>query len=100
MAVTFYDVGDTVRLTSDFALTNGSAADPSEVTLRVRTPGGETTLYEITSPYSELVRDAVGSYHCDLAITEAGTWAYRWQGTGTVATVEEGQLYVRRSKVI
>ena len=86
--MSYYDVGDAVRLTAQFVNADGDPADPTEVTLTLQHPSGTQV---ITGPNS----DGVGSYYYDLILNEAGTWMYRWAGTGAVTTAEEGQLEVR-----
>ncbi len=72
------DRGDTRTLT--VAITAADvAADPSALSLAVRTPAGVTTTYVYGA--SAIVKDAVGSYHYDLLFTEAGAWVYEWRST-------------------
>lgn len=88
-----YDKGDVVRLGATFtdAATPPVNADPTAVVLRVRTPAGVTS-----TPVA--VKDGVGLYHHDLTLDTAGEWLYRWEGTGAVATAEEGTIYVRATQ--
>jgi len=95
-----YDIGDTIRLASEFAQSSGTATDPTTVTLRVKSPAGTTAVYTYSSPVTSIDRTAAGAYYYDLTITEAGTWTYRWEGTGTVATAEESRLFVRKSRIV
>jgi hypothetical protein len=91
-----YDIGDTVRLSAAFANIAGTATDPTTVTLRV-TSRSLTTVY--TYAAGQITRASAGNYYYDLAITsDHGRWSYRWEATGAVATAEEGELYVRRSR--
>lgn len=83
-----YDRGDLVRLSATFTDAAGAVADPTTVVLRLLAPDG-------TASTPATVKDSVGVYHYDLSITATGYWSYRWEGTGTVQTAEESQLYAR-----
>jgi hypothetical protein len=90
MAENVYDVGDQVRLTATFAL-NGVGTNTTAA-LRILLPDGTTT-----SPTP--VSDGAGVYHYDLTLTQPGRHRYRWSGTGTVVTAEEGSFLVRTQTV-
>lgn len=89
---TTYDIGDVAQLTVTFAV-GGSNTDPSAVSLTVTTPAGVTTTY--TYAGGQVARVGTGQYHYDLSITEAGTYQFRWLGTGPAAGAEQGSLTVR-----
>lgn len=95
-----YDVGDGIHTTVTFKTTVAGVrtlTDPSTVTFKTRSPAGAVT----TLTYgvdAALVKDAVGSYHCDFNATAAGTWYYRWAGTGLAAGASEVQLQVKPSE--
>lgn len=91
-----YDIGDVVRITSQFAQ-SAVAIDPGTVTLRVLGPSGTVTNYSYAA--AEITKDATGSYHVDMPITVAGTYRYRWTSTGTGAASEEGFFQVRTRRV-
>lgn len=91
-----FDVGDTVRFAAAFTTTDGVDDDPSTITLKVKAPSGVETSYVYLTDGS-LVRDSEGHYHRDVGVAAAGTWHYRWIGTGDVATADEGRIVVRRS---
>jgi hypothetical protein len=92
-----YDIGDAVRCDVSFTDMSGVAADPTAVLFKYEDPSeNETTLtYGVDV---EVVRDAVGEYHVDVTIDEAGRWAYRWEGTGTVVSATELEFDVRKSR--
>ncbi len=91
-----FDIGDTIRLSAAFTTTAGVADDPTTVTLKVKVPSGTETSYVYLTDLS-LVRDSEGNYHRDLLLSTAGTYHYRWVGTGDVATADEGRFVVRAS---
>lgn len=87
-----YDVGDSVRTTAYFKV-SGVLSDPSEVTLRYKTPSGTTAYY--TTPDNRIVKDATGTYRADILLNASGDWFYRWEGTGAVTAARERRLRVR-----
>jgi uncharacterized protein YfaS (alpha-2-macroglobulin family) len=89
-----YDRGDRVRTFAVFRDHDGELADPTEVTLRVRTPSGEI---EIIGD-DDITQDSVGNYHHDIDIDESGAWFYRWEGTGALVAAGESILRVRVSQ--
>lgn len=111
--MTTADIGDLVRLGNHsgdtaraaFATAAGTATDPTEVTLRVKDPSGNVTVYRWPTPgagESALTKEAgqTGRFYADVSLDEAGTWTYRLAGTGAVESAEETTLYVRRSSIV
>jgi hypothetical protein len=88
-------VGQPVRLfIADIQTADGTATDPSALTLTVRKPTGVT----LTRVLAELTKTAVGFYEYVLvpAPGEGGTWAWRWEGQNpTLAS--EGSFDVAES---
>ena len=93
---TTYDIGDIVRLTGTFTVSSVNT-DPTTITLKTKDPTGNVDIY--TYALSQITKSATGIFYKDISIDEAGTWRYEWTGTGAVATVEEGQIYVRKTRV-
>ena len=94
-----YDFGDTVRLSVAFLNHAGLAADPTGVTLNYRFAVVGSPVKYTYGTDAAIVRDSLGAFHCDLELTSAGLLYYRWEGTGAVEAVSEGQLLVRESNV-
>lgn len=94
VAVNQYDIGDLVRMAVTFKNDGGAIADPTTVTLSVMKPGD--TVATTVAP----VKDGIGVYHGDITIDRAGSWYYRWVGTGAVVAAEETRFYVRASAVV
>jgi hypothetical protein len=89
-----YDIGDLVRVSVTFTNMSEAVVDPTGITLKYKTPGGVITT--LTYPTdAALVRDSTGVYHADIDATEAGTWEYRFQGTGAVKAAVEGLFNIR-----
>ena len=91
MANNSYDIGDLVRISGAFTVAS-AATDPTTVTLKVKDPVNTTTSY--TYALAEVTKDSTGNYHKDLSATKAGTWYYRWEGTGTCETAGESYYEV------
>lgn len=89
----FYDVGDEIEVTANFTNLAGTPANPTTVTLRVLTPAG------VASTVAASNTGTVGQYRGVISITEAGTWRYRFAGTGAVTAAEEGAFVVRPRRV-
>lgn len=77
----------------------GVLADPSAFRLRVKSPSGILTNYVFGSA-AEIVKDAVGTYHAVIPLTEAGKWTYRWEADTPNVGVVEGVIAVKKSIVI
>ena len=90
-----YDIGDLVRVTGTFTVSS-VATDPTTVTLKVLPPGG--TLATYTYAAGEITKSGTGVYYKDIAITAAGTWYYRWLGTGAVVSAGEEYFHVRTAQ--
>jgi len=88
-----FDIGDKPRLTVSFTDLTGAASDPASVTCRVKTPNGVTWIYTY-GVNAELTKGTTGVYNLDLSLTEAGTWAYKWNG---VDSSTQCTLQVRKS---
>ncbi len=92
MAIVACDVGDLVRLSAAFTSSAGVATNPTAVSLRVINPAGVEV-----DPDPTPTNDGAGAYHYDLTVTLAGTWRYRFAGTGAVVAAEEAKVFARSS---
>jgi len=82
-------IGDNIVLTTTFTV-DGTPTAPTAVVLTIKAPDGtETTPANSTS--------SVGVYTATVPVDQAGTWAYRWVGSGAAVGVDEGTFYVRFS---
>ena len=90
-----YDINDVARLSSAFTA-DGTATDPTTITLTVRTPAGVEASY--TYALAELTKSSAGVFYRDQDCTESGTWYYRFTGTGAVKAAGEAAFVVRRSQ--
>ena len=70
-------IGNTARLSCTFTDETNQAADPTVVTVTIKPPDGPSSVF---TP----VRDGVGAYHYDLALTAAGDYGYRFKGVGAI----------------
>lgn len=96
MAIHTYDIGDVVKIFSNFKQ-NGLDMDPSTITLKVVRPDATSQSY--TYAGGTVVKDSTGNYHVDVAPAISGTYKYRWSSSGTGAAAEEGTFQVRTQKV-
>lgn len=96
MTTPAYDIGDTRRLSVQFSDVGGAPAAPTTVTFALREPDGDLTSY--ATPAAQIVNTGTGAYYVDWTITQAGRHVYRWNGTGAVSAVEQGEFYARRNE--
>lgn len=87
-----YDVGDRVRLRGVFTDLAGADTDPTTIVCKYQDPSGNET--SVTYP-TTIVKESTGRYYLDLDIDEAGTWHYRWNGTGAVVAAGEQSFIAR-----
>lgn len=81
----------TVRTDPPFSDAAGVPTDPDTVTVQWRRRGSPPTTWVYgTDP--EVIRDSVGTFHADIPVAKAGTYYFRWAGTGDVAAAEEGSF--------
>ena len=96
MAINTYDVGDMITLSALFKNALGAAADPTDVSLKIKTPDGTTT----TIAEISLANSAVGTWTYNYTITQEGKHFYRFTGTGAVVSAEENLFMVRESSIL
>lgn len=92
MSITVYHVGDLVRIAAVFKDVNGTATDPTTITLKVKDPSGNTDTY--TYAAGQITKASTGNYHRDISIDETGDWHYEWVSTGSGQGVEPGEFTV------
>lgn len=88
-----YHAGDAVRCTVTFRDLAGVVADPTAVVAKYRNGSGAVT----TKTYgvdAEVVKSSTGVYYIDITPDAAGTWHYRFSGTGAVIAAEEASFSV------
>jgi hypothetical protein len=90
-----YDRGDVAKLAIQMKGDSGDLLDPELLTLLIQPPVGERITR--TWPPEEdgpIIRDAEGTFHSFLELTEAGVWNYRWEASGGVQSAENGSVVV------
>ncbi len=86
-----YDRGDTARVSITITA-NDVAVDPATLTLTFTAPSGTQTVWTyLTNP--EIVRTGPGAFYADVALIEAGLWAYDWRAAAPTQ-VDSGELSV------
>jgi phytoene dehydrogenase-like protein len=93
--VNAYDVGDLIRSSVTFTDFAGTPTDPTTVTFKYITPVGFVT--QIVYPAGGITRDSAGVYHSDVTIAMAGSWWFRWNGTGAIIAATEEPVFVQTS---
>jgi hypothetical protein len=87
-ATVFYEgSAEIATLTNTFSV-NGTATDPTAISLAVTTPAGTTSTY--TYALAEITKTGTGVYTKDIPCTEDGVWQYVWTGTGPASDVVAG----------
>lgn len=89
-------VNQLVELPITFRNEAGSLADPTTVTLTVRSPAGAVTTYTY-GPDGEIAKDATGVYRGLIIPTAAGDWFYEWTTTGDPQVKVDGTFDARLS---
>jgi hypothetical protein len=103
MSNTTYKIGDQVRTWATFkaaswTVTDGvpsasyALTDPTAVTLTVTAPDGTPNSYTLAG--STVTKDSLGVFYKDVTFAQAGTYTFKWAGTGDVVQVEAEQYYV------
>lgn len=88
-----YDIGSLVKLTASFSDNNGVPVNPSAVLLRIKPPGGTTQVFT-----PALSSDSTYYYNFQTGIS--GTHYYRFEGSGAVVAVADGQFEVTSSPTL
>ena len=91
-----YDIGDLVTLTATFTVAT-VATDPTTISLVIEDPSANEVTY--TYALGEITKSGTGIYTKNISIDEHGVWRYKFTGTGTCQAVEEGQFFVKQSRI-
>lgn len=94
-----YKIGQSVRSSAEFrAVSAGKPlTDPTTIKFKLRDPGGTETV-KTHGVDGEVVKDAVGKYHCDFTVTKKGEYWGRWTGEGALVTADEDLVEVEPSQ--
>lgn len=82
MGVFFNSTNELATVSNVFAV-DGTATDPTAVTLTITSPSGTVTTPSTT-------RTATGAYRADVTCNEAGEWQFQWDGTGVATDTTVG----------
>ena len=91
-----FDIGDVVKTSGSFKVST-ILTDPSTVYFAYSTPSRNSGSY-LYGTDTELVRSGTGRYYVNIPASEAGTWRWRFVGTGSAAVTEEGMWHVNKSR--
>lgn len=89
--------GQTAILHMEFDI-DGTLTDPTTVVLKVQDPEGNVDTY--THSLAEVTKIGTGVYEKEIPLDDEGNWLWRWVGTGTVPTADEGNIVVRSSEFV
>jgi hypothetical protein len=93
---TIIAVGNRRRLECTFTDMRKVPTDPAVVVCQYQDPSG----LEVTRTYGtdpEVIKESTGVYYLDLDIDTAGTWYYRFKGTGPVKAADERTIIARET---
>jgi len=97
--VSVYDIGDLARAVASFVGTDGlTPANPSMVTLQVMSPLGSvaTMRFGAAGTVGSVTLVGTAAYAHDFTIEYAGSYFYRWEGTGNVQAADVWSLLGER----
>lgn len=86
-----YNIGDLLRLKATFTSLAGTNVDPSNITLKVKTPAGSVSTY--TYP-SNITKESTGVYYYDYSVASSGTFYFNWSATGGHQAADESTFVV------
>lgn len=91
-----YQIGQRPILTGTFKDENGTLADPTTVVCKVKDPAGTETTYAVADG---ITNPSTGVYEFELpeALSQAGRWYYRFDGTGALDAGGEADFMVETS---
>lgn len=92
-----YHVQQAVRIFGYFKVA-GVLTDPTTIQLQTEDPSGNEDSYTFAG--GTVTKDGTGIYYRDVTLDEAGTWTYRWKGTGAVIAAWEASFDVQTTKFV
>lgn len=98
MSLTGFLEGELIRINGEFRTVSDQLYDPQVIRVRIQKPDGEVLTY-LHGTDAQLVRDAVGKYHADIALSMPGMWRYRWESEGGQGACDD-RFFVRNSGVV
>lgn len=87
------DIGDVRTLSATFRNAAGTGTNPTTVVLTIRKPDGT-----VVTPTPAAT--GAGVYNYVQIIDQAGVWAWKYTGTGTVTDMQQGQFSVRKDRTL
>jgi hypothetical protein len=97
-ATVFFNSTNELATLSNTFKVNGTATDPTAVTLTVTSPSNVVTTYTWPSP-ATLTHGTAGVFSKDVACNEAGEWQYLWEGTTAASDAEAGTWTVQETSL-
>lgn len=94
--VFFESPNELAKISNTFSV-DSVATDPTTISLTVTTPSQSSTTY--TYAASQITRTGTGAYYKNVTCNEAGTWTYKWVGTGAAEDTVPGTWEVHPSEL-
>jgi YD repeat-containing protein len=86
-------VGETETLVFTLYDEAGALADPTELTLEIKDPSGNTETLTYTG--ADITRESIGVFSYDLPYDEAGVWLWEIETSGAIKPiVKHGSITV------
>lgn len=94
-----YEVETSIEIEGVFrdSLT-GIYVDPTEVQLFIKDPAG--AIVDHTTLDGSITRSETGHYLFDFVVDQAGTWTYKWLGTGAYVASSPDTTFTVNSTVL
>jgi hypothetical protein len=95
-----YPIGNTVTMTAQFGVPAPTALDldavtpasPTDVKVIVSDPNQNITTYAFSA--GQVTQTGPGAYALSVVVQTAGTWSYRFEGTGAVVAASDASFNV------
>ena len=93
-----YLIGETIRLSAAFVNNAGTAIDPTAVSIEIKNRDLTTNTVYVYGVGAQIVKDAVGSYHCDYLAATAGMYDYSFIGSGASGASAQQSYFLIKAR--
>ena len=89
-----YPLGSVIHVEAEFRDHHNTLIDPTDVIMKTKSPNGAQKTYS----GSDVIKESVGLYYVAVSTkNKPGFWIYRWEASGNVEVVAEGNFYIQES---
>jgi hypothetical protein len=85
------NIGDMVRVSSNFVDTANTSTDPNTVVFKMKEPNNTVTTYTF-GVNAQMVKESTGNYHVDWLVGASGFHVYNYRGNGVANAAEEASF--------